>query len=71
MSNNGAVYLIGAGPGDRGLITLRARDLLRAADVIIYDYLVNVDLLEYARDGGRNYICWQKGRPKRDVSKKY
>ncbi|NIU88756.1 MAG: uroporphyrinogen-III C-methyltransferase, partial [Nitrosopumilaceae archaeon] len=41
---------MGAGPGDRGLITLKARDILRAADVVIYDYLVNVDLLEYAKD---------------------
>ena len=51
MSNKGTVYLIGAGPGDRGLLTLKAKDLLCAADVIIYDYLVNVNLLEYAKEG--------------------
>lgn len=44
----GRVYLIGAGPGDKGLITVRAKNILQKADVIIYDYLVNPDLLSYA-----------------------
>ncbi len=44
----GKVYLIGAGPGDKGLITLRAKNILQKADVVIYDYLVNPDLLSYA-----------------------
>ena len=50
MSKIGIVYLIGAGPGDRGLITIKGKELLQKADVIVYDYLVNTDLLEYAKN---------------------
>jgi siroheme synthase len=39
MSKIGKVYIIGAGPGDAGLITLKAVDCLRLADVVIYDKL--------------------------------
>lgn len=46
-----AVYLIGAGPGDPGLITVRGLDCLRAADVVIYDPLVAPQLLKHARPG--------------------
>ena len=44
----GKVYLIGAGPGDPGLLTLKGRDCLARADVVIYDYLANPLLLDYA-----------------------
>jgi uroporphyrinogen III methyltransferase/synthase len=50
MSKTGKVYLIGAGPGDPGLVTVRARELIESADVIVYDYLANPKLLEWARD---------------------
>jgi uroporphyrinogen III methyltransferase/synthase len=45
MSKTGTVYLVGAGPGDAGLLTLRGAELLRRADVVIYDLLVNPELL--------------------------
>jgi len=43
------VYLIGAGPGDPGLITARGMECLAAADVVLYDHLVNPRLLRHAR----------------------
>ena len=45
----GTVALVGAGPGDPGLITLRGVECLAAADVILYDYLANAQLLEHCR----------------------
>ncbi len=45
----GTVYLVGAGPGDAGLITVRGREVLSQADVVVYDRLIGTELLEYCR----------------------
>ena len=51
MTNSPAVFLIGAGPGDPGLITVRGLECLRRADVVLYDHLVSQRLLRKAHAG--------------------
>ena len=54
---SGTVYLVGAGPGDPGLITLRGAELLQSADLILYDNLTSADVLALARpDAERLYV---------------
>jgi uroporphyrinogen III methyltransferase/synthase len=48
VKSKGTVYLVGAGPGDAGLLTLRGAELLRQAEVVIYDALANPELLRLA-----------------------
>jgi len=59
--NNIQVYIIGAGPGDAGLITLKALEALRIADVVVYDNLVNEELLKYTKIGTRFIYAGKKG----------
>src|SRR3989454_11593755 len=49
-NENGKVYLVGAGPGDLGLVTLRAKECIERADAIVYDHLANPEILSWARD---------------------
>ena len=60
-TKSGKVYIIGAGPGDAGLITIKGVDCLRLADVVVYDYLVNEELLNYAKTGARFIYAGKKG----------
>ncbi|MBP1635418.1 MAG: cobA [Acidobacteria bacterium] len=60
---HGRVFLVGAGPGDPGLLTLRGLELLRAADTVVYDALVDRALLAYCREGVRLYLAGQRDDP--------
>lgn len=51
MSQTGICYLVGAGPGDLGLVTLRAKELIERADVLVYDALSSPELLQWTKAG--------------------
>lgn len=57
MSRPGKVYLVGAGPGDPKLITVKGLECLREADVVVYDRLANPALLEHARECAERIYC--------------
>jgi uroporphyrin-III C-methyltransferase len=62
----GKVFLVGAGPGDPELITVRGLNVLRRADVVLYDRLVHPDLLRHApADAERIYVGKASGQPGR------
>jgi uroporphyrinogen III methyltransferase/synthase len=67
----GRVYLVGAGPGEPELITLKAHRLLGEADVVVYDHLVDAELLKLTRPGCEHLFAGKKGgkvcRPQSEI----
>jgi uroporphyrin-III C-methyltransferase len=67
----GRVYLVGAGPGDPELITVKAHRLLGEADVVVYDHLVDADLLKLTKPGCEHLFAGKKGgqpcRPQTEI----
>ena len=57
----GKVYIVGAGPGNIGLITLKSKECIEDADVIIYDYLANKEILSYARPDAEQIFMGKHG----------
>jgi uroporphyrinogen III methyltransferase / synthase len=57
----GKVYIVGAGPGDPGLITVKGLACLRKADVVVYDYLANEGFLDVLKDGTEKIYVGKKG----------
>src|SRR5258708_35529791 len=57
----GKVFLIGAGPGDPGLLTLRGRDILSKADVVVYDALMDTQLLDWVKPGAVKIFVGKRG----------
>lgn len=68
----GTVWLVGAGPGDPGLLTLHAANALQQADVIVHDALVNAECLSLARPGAALEFAGKRGgkpsHKQRDIS---
>jgi uroporphyrinogen III methyltransferase / synthase len=60
-SKKGTVYLVGAGPGDPGLLTLKAKACIEEGDVIIYDNLANRVFLDYARENAERVYVGKEG----------
>ncbi len=59
--NKGKVYLVGAGPGDAGLITIKGIRAIQLADCIVYDFHINPRLLTYAKDGAEFVYAGKRG----------
>lgn len=62
--SKGKVYLVGAGPGDPKLLTLRGKECLEQADVVLYDYLANPALLSHAPDQAERIYVGRRGKGK-------
>ncbi|HUK56693.1 MAG TPA: uroporphyrinogen-III C-methyltransferase [Nitrospiria bacterium] len=61
IKQTGRIYLIGAGPGDPGLLTIKGKACIEQADVIVYDYLANEEFLRYARPQAERIFAGKKG----------
>lgn len=55
------VFLVGAGPGDPGMLTLRAREIIETCDIMIYDYLANADFLKWCKPDCEILYVGKKG----------
>ncbi len=60
--SKGICYLVGAGPGDSGLLTLRGKECIEIADVLVYDYLCNPEFLHYAKPGAEKIYVGKKAK---------
>ncbi|MCD6560633.1 MAG: uroporphyrinogen-III C-methyltransferase [Deltaproteobacteria bacterium] len=60
-ASKGKVFLVGAGPGDPDLLTVKGKECISEADVVVYDYLANKVLLEYAKDDAEIIYAGKKG----------
>lgn len=61
MANKkGQCFLVGAGPGDLGLVTLRAKECIEGAEVIVYDYLCNPEMLRWAPENAELIFAGKK-----------
>lgn len=66
QEHGGEVALVGAGPGDSGLLTLRGLQLMQQADVVLYDYLISTEILELVRRDA-DKICVGKRAGKQSI----
>ncbi len=62
VGGKGKVYLVGAGPGDPGLLTLKGKECLERAHVVLYDYLANPALLRFASPTAERIYVGRRGR---------
>ncbi|MXP67759.1 siroheme synthase CysG [Pantoea sp. Aalb] len=68
-NNQGEIILVGAGPGDSGLLTLRGLQVIQVADVVLYDYLVSSEILDLVRREAK-LICVGKRAGLHSISQK-
>lgn len=73
MSEHGICWLVGAGPGDPGLLTLKAKDCLERADVVVYDALSSPEILRWVRPGAEMVYVGKRAKQhamaQEDISK--
>ena len=67
---SGHVSLVGAGPGDPGLLTRKAIARLRAADLVLYDALVDAHVLRYARRAQKFFVGKRSGRARHPLERR-